>query len=112
LPEIKAAEAEAAVRDGANDVDMVINVGKALSGDWDYLRNDTRVVLEVTRRHDGVIKVLFETDFITADPVKIRLCEICAELNVDFVKTSTGYGFVKRLTVPITMLAPPSTMWY
>ncbi len=97
LPEIKAAEAEAAFRDGASDVDMVINVGKALSGDWAHVRNDIRAVLEVTRRNNGVIKVIFETDYLTADPVKIRLCEICSELKVDFVKTSTGFGFVKRV---------------
>lgn len=96
LPEIKAREAAAAFRDGAAEVDMVVNVGKVLSGDWDYVRNDIGAVLEVTRRHNGVIKVIFETDFISADPVKIHLCEICAGLKVDFVKTSTGFGFLKR----------------
>jgi deoxyribose-phosphate aldolase len=95
LPEIKAAEAELAFRQGCKDVDMVINVGKALSKDWAYVREDIAAVLAVTRKHSGILKVIFETDFIPQDEIKIRLCEICSELKVDFVKTSTGYGYVK-----------------
>jgi deoxyribose-phosphate aldolase len=96
VPEIKAEEAERAFRDGARDVDMVVNVGKALSHDWDYIHQDVRAVLDVTRKYNGVIKVIFETDLITDDTVKIDLCRICSELAVDFIKTSTGFGFVKR----------------
>jgi len=93
---VKAFEAEQAFASGARDVDMVVNVGKVLSSDWDYVRADIRAVTEVARRHEGVIKVIFETDYVTADAAKIRLCEICSELAVDFVKTSTGFGFVKQ----------------
>lgn len=95
LPEVKAAEAELAFKQGCKDVDMVINVGKALSKDWSYVHDDIAAVLAVTRKHGGILKVIFETDFIPHDDIKIRLCEICSELKVDFVKTSTGYGFVK-----------------
>ncbi len=96
LPLVKAAEAEQAFLDGVTDVDMVVNVGKVLSGDWDYVRRDIGAVLEVARRHKGILKVIFETDYYTDDAPKVKLCEICGELKVDFVKTSTGFGFVKR----------------
>jgi deoxyribose-phosphate aldolase len=105
VPGIKAAEARQAFADGAQDVDMVVNVGKVLSGDWAFVRDDVRSVLEVTRERGGVIKVIFETDYLDqgggngggkGDADKIRLCEICSEMGVDFVKTSTGFGFVKQ----------------
>lgn len=93
---IKAAEARQACADGAAELDMVINVGKALSGDWNYVRDDIRAVLDVGREHRAIVKVIFENDYIKDDAVKIRLCQICTELGVDFVKTSTGFGFVKQ----------------
>jgi deoxyribose-phosphate aldolase len=96
LPEIKAAEAVAAFRDGAHDVDMVVNAGKVLSKDWEYVRQEISAVLKVARSHGGIIKVIFETDYLTHDEDKITLCQICSELKVDYVKTSTGFGFVKR----------------
>jgi deoxyribose-phosphate aldolase len=96
LPEVKAAETETAFRDGAVDVDVVVNVGKALSADWDFVRSDLEPLVAITRTHGGVIKIIFETDFLTNDDTKIRLCEICNEIGVDYVKTSTGFGFVKH----------------
>ncbi len=95
LPEVKAFEAECAFRDGAREVDMVINTGEVLSEDWEFVREDVRAVTAVARAHKGIIKVIFETDFVTEDKHKIRLCEICSEEGVDYVKTSTGFGYVK-----------------
>ncbi len=95
LPEVKACEAECALRDGAREVDMVINTGKVLSEDWAFVREDIRAVTAVARKHSGIIKVIFETDFLTEDRPKIRLCELCSEEKVDYVKTSTGFGYVK-----------------
>lgn len=95
LPALKAAETERAFDDGAAEVDMVANIGKVLSEDWSYVREDIAVVLAVARQRRGLLKVIFETDYLTEDRHKIRLCEICGELGVDFVKTSTGFGFVK-----------------
>ncbi len=95
LPEVKALETERALQDGAVEADMVINIGKAQSGDWDYIREDIGAVLQVVRTHGGLLKVIFESGIIESDAVKIRLCEICSELGVDFVKTSTGYGYTK-----------------
>lgn len=96
LPAVKAAEAAAAFDDGAREVDMVINIGKALSHDWAFCRQDIAAVLEVVRSRGGVLKVIFETDYLTDDTAKRRLCELCSELRVDFVKTSTGFGFARQ----------------
>ncbi len=97
LPRIKAAEAQAALADGATDIDMVVNNGKVIGGDWDYVSQDIAEVLRVVRQKDGaLLKVIFETDFLTDDQAKIRLCKVCGELGVDYVKTSTGFGYVKQ----------------
>ncbi len=94
--EVKAFEACIAIRDGAKELDMVVNVGKVLAGDWEYVKQDIDAVLQVARKHTVILKVIFETDYVTDDATKVRLCEICDELGVDYVKTSTGFGFVKQ----------------
>jgi deoxyribose-phosphate aldolase len=94
--EVKRYETELACRDGATEIDVVINVGKALSGDFDFVERDIREVVEETHRHGALVKVILETDFLPDDEIKIRLCEICGRANADFVKTSTGFGFVKQ----------------
>jgi deoxyribose-phosphate aldolase len=101
--ESKRYETELACRDGAVEIDMVINVGKALSGDWDYVERDIRAVCEEAHRHGAKVKVILENDYLTAggaglgsDGLKIRLCEICERAGADWVKTSSGYGFVKQ----------------
>jgi deoxyribose-phosphate aldolase len=93
---VKVFEAEQACRDGATEIDMVINIGKALSGDWDYVESEIKAVTDMCHRHNAIIKVIFETDFVTKTEDKIRLCKICTRVGADFVKTSTGYGFVKQ----------------
>jgi len=92
----KVTEAEQALKDGADELDMVVNVGAALGGDWDTVRADIASVLGVARNGGAILKVIFETDYLTEDATKIHLCEICSELAVDFVKTSTGFGYVKQ----------------
>ncbi|MEX2188972.1 MAG: deoxyribose-phosphate aldolase [Pirellulales bacterium] len=89
--EIKRAEAERAVADGCQELDMVVNISKVLSGDWDYVRADIRAVIEVAHAAGQKVKVIFENAYL-ADEQKIRLCEICGELRADWVKTSTGYA--------------------
>ncbi|HBH83870.1 MAG: deoxyribose-phosphate aldolase [Bacteroidetes bacterium GWE2_41_25] len=93
---VKVFETEQACRDGAVEIDMVINIGKALQGDWDYVENEIRDVTEASHRHKAIVKVIFETDFVTKDEDKVRLCEICTKVGADFVKTSTGFGYVKQ----------------
>jgi deoxyribose-phosphate aldolase len=92
---IKVAETEQAITDGANEIDMVINIGKALGGDWDYVRADIAAVNRACLDRGAILKVIFETDYLSDEPI-IRLCEICSEVKTAFVKTSSGYGFVKQ----------------
>jgi deoxyribose-phosphate aldolase len=92
---VKVFEAEQACLEGATEIDMVINIGKALSGDWTYIEEEIVQVTNICHLHHSIIKVIFETDFITSEQDKIQLCKICTRAGSDFVKTSTGYGFVK-----------------
>jgi deoxyribose-phosphate aldolase len=87
----KHAEAVQALADGGEELDMVCNISRVLSGDWDNVRNDIKAVIEVTHAAGKKVKVIFENCYLEDDH-KIRLCEICSELNADWVKTSTGYG--------------------
>ena len=93
--EVKRYETEIACRDGATEIDMVINIGKALAGDWAYVEHDIRAVCDEAHRHRALVKVIFENDFMPNDAIKIMLCELCEKAGAEFVKTSTGYGFVK-----------------
>jgi len=88
---IKRAEAEQAVRDGGEELDMVVNISQVLSGNWDYVRDDIRAVIDVAHGAGQKVKVIFENCYLE-DAQKIQLCEICGELKADWVKTSTGYG--------------------
>lgn len=88
---IKVAETEQAIKDGCQEFDMVVNISKVLSGDWDYVTADIRAVIEPVHAAGQKVKVIFENCYLE-DAQKIRLCEICSELNADWVKTSTGYG--------------------
>lgn len=94
--DVKVYETERAIDDGAVEIDMVVNTGKVLSEDWDYVKDEISSIVTVTKKHGAALKVIFENDFLTEEKHKIKLCEICSELEVDFVKTSTGYGFVKQ----------------
>jgi deoxyribose-phosphate aldolase len=93
--EVKAFEANAAAAAGGREVDMVINIGKALSGDWDYVTDEIRQINSTVTRHGAILKVIFENDYLQESHI-IRLCQICSEIGVGFVKTSSGYGFVKQ----------------
>jgi len=92
---VKVFETETACKDGAVEIDMVINIGKALQEDWTYIEEEIKAVVDTSHRFGAITKVIFETDFITKDDQKIRLCEICSKAGADYVKTSTGFGFVK-----------------
>ncbi len=87
----KVAEAVQALADGGEELDMVVNISKVLSGDWEYVRQDIAAVVEVTHAAGQKVKVIFENCYLN-DVHKIRLCEICGDLRADWVKTSTGYG--------------------
>jgi deoxyribose-phosphate aldolase len=93
--ETKVAETHWACEQGAKEVDMVANVGKVLSGDWDCVERDIRAVVDTAKSHGVITKVIFETGLLPNDEVKIRLCKISEAAGAAFVKTSTGFGFVK-----------------
>jgi deoxyribose-phosphate aldolase len=88
---VKVFESERAIEEGATELDMVVNIGKVLGGDWDYVERDISLVVEAAHRRNAIVKVIFENCFLK-DEHKIQLCKICGELGADFVKTSTGYG--------------------
>jgi len=94
--EVKVFEAENACKDGAVEIDMVINIGKALQGDWDYIAKEIKSVSDACHRHRAIVKVIFETDYVTKETDIIKLCQICTEVGADYVKTSSGFGFVKQ----------------
>jgi deoxyribose-phosphate aldolase len=100
--EVKRFETGVACRDGAQEIDMVINIGKALSGDWDYVEADIKAVCDEAHAHGAKVKVIFENDYLTqggaglnSDEFKVKLCQISERAGADWVKTSSGYGFVK-----------------
>jgi deoxyribose-phosphate aldolase len=92
---IKVAETIQALKDGATEIDMVINIGKALGGQWDYVSDEIKHINDACLDHHAMLKVILETDYLEDEHV-VRICEICSQHRVAFVKTSTGYGFVKR----------------
>jgi deoxyribose-phosphate aldolase len=92
---IKVIEAEAAVLAGAPEIDMVVNIGKVLGGDWPYVTREIKAINDCVVGLGGILKVIFENDYLEDSHI-IRLCEICSEQPVAFVKTSTGYGFVRQ----------------
>ena len=92
---IKVKEAEAAVKAGGTEIDMVVNIGKVLGGDWQYVSAEIKAINDAVVANKAILKVIFENDYLQ-DRHVIRLCEICSEHHVAFVKTSSGYGFVKQ----------------
>ena len=88
---IKLAEARQALADGGEELDMVVNISQVLSGGWSYVRDDIGAVVGAAHEAGKKVKVIFENCYLKDDH-KIRLCQICGELDADWVKTSTGYG--------------------
>ena len=90
LPEIKALETVKAVEDGAEELDMVINLGALKSGDYDFVKRDIAAVLDVKRlSKEIIVKVIIETAYLTMEE-KVIACKLSKEAGADFVKTSTG----------------------
>jgi deoxyribose-phosphate aldolase len=88
---IKVAEARQALDDGGVELDMVVNLSKLLSGDWGYVRDEIKAIVDLAHERSGKVKVIFENCYLGNDHI-IRLCEVCGEACADWVKTSTGYG--------------------
>jgi deoxyribose-phosphate aldolase len=92
---IKIEETIEACNNGAVEIDMVVNIGKVLSAEWDYVSKEIESINTACKKNGAILKVIFENDFLNTDQ-KIKLCEICSNIGVAFVKTSTGYGYVKQ----------------
>jgi deoxyribose-phosphate aldolase len=88
---VKLAEVEQALRDGGAELDMVINISKAVSGDWNYVTTEIQALTHATHSGGAKIKVIFENAYLD-EAAKISLCRICGEIGVDWVKTSTGFA--------------------
>lgn len=94
--EVKRYEIRAAIAAGAEEIDAVVNVGKVLSADWEYVDHELRLLQAACRRGGVKLKLIFETDYLTSREAKIRLCNSCVAAGIAFVKTSTGFGYVKN----------------
>jgi deoxyribose-phosphate aldolase len=91
-PEVKAIEARLGIQDGAEELDMVMNVGKFLSGDYDWVRRDIEGVVAEARKAGIVkVKVILETCYLSPEGI-VKACEIARDAGADWVKTSTGFG--------------------
>ncbi|HUU39122.1 MAG TPA: deoxyribose-phosphate aldolase [Candidatus Desulfaltia sp.] len=87
----KVCEAEEAIRNGAVELDVVLNIGKLKSKDHDYIKADLEAVTSAAHARNVIVKVIFENCYLS-DEEKIAACRIAGEIGVDFVKTSTGFG--------------------
>ncbi len=94
-PSIKVLETNLAIQEGATEIDVVVNIGKVLGEQWAFVTEELRLVNEACVAGGVILKVIFENDHLQEQHIA-RLCEICTELKIAFVKTSTGYGFVKQ----------------
>jgi deoxyribose-phosphate aldolase len=88
---VKVDESKRAMDDGATELDMVINIGQAIGGNWQAVAADVKAVVDVAHAGGALVKVIFENCYLTDDQ-KVRLCRVCGEVGADYVKTSTGYG--------------------
>lgn len=92
MPEVKAFEAKNAIKNGAQELDMVINIGALKSGDYELVKQDIKGVVEAGKvSKEAIVKVILETGFLT-DKEKVNACKLAKEAGADFVKTSTGFS--------------------
>jgi deoxyribose-phosphate aldolase len=92
----KVYETRLACKDGATEIDMVVNIGKVLGEDWRYVKKEIFAINKECLKHGAILKVIFENDFLPKDKYKVKLTKICSTIGVAFIKTSTGYGYVKQ----------------
>jgi deoxyribose-phosphate aldolase len=90
-PEVKALEAKMAIEDGAVELDMVMNVGKFLTGDYDFVQKDIEAVVAEAKKSNAIVKVILEICYLSPEQIA-KACKIAEAAGADFVKTSTGFG--------------------
>ena len=91
VTEIKVLETRKAIEEGCTEVDMVMNIGRFLSGDYNLVLDDIAAVCEETHKGKAILKVILENAYLSQEQIK-KACEICTEAKADFTKTSTGYA--------------------
>ena len=89
--EVKTFETEQAIKNGATEIDMVINVGRLKAADYEYVENDVTQVVQLSKKNGALVKVIIEAALLT-DEEKVKACLICKKAQADFVKTSTGFS--------------------
>ena len=107
---VKLAETRQALADGGEELDMVVNISKVLSKDWDYVRKEIEEIVGATHAAGQKVKVIFENCYLE-DAHKVRLCEICGEARADWVKTSTGYGSGGATDADLRLMRAHSPPW-
>jgi deoxyribose-phosphate aldolase len=107
---VKVYEAERAMDDGATELDMVVNVGKVLSGEWNYVADDIAAVVRAAHARACKVKVIFENALL-ADEHKVELCKICGDARADWVKTSTGYAESGATLPDLELMRRHSPAW-
>jgi deoxyribose-phosphate aldolase len=110
LTAVKVFEAERAMDDGAMELDMVVNVGKVLSGEWNYVAHDILAVVQSAHTRGAKVKVIFENAYLK-DEHKRELCRICGEVRADWVKTSTGYAETGATLEDLRLMREHSPAW-
>ena len=98
---VKAFEAAEAIKNGADEVDMVINIGAAKDGDWDLVESDIQAVVDASK--DVTTKVIIETSLLT-DEEKVKACQAAVRAGSDFVKTSTGFSTAGATVADIALM--------
>ena len=89
--EAKCMEAELAIKDGADEIDYVLNIGKVKEHDYDYIRNEMTAIVKIVREHNIIVKVILENCYLEKDEI-VEVSRIAKEVKPDFIKTSTGFG--------------------
>ena len=110
LTKVKVYESELAIADGAAELDMVVNVGKVLSGEWNAVASDIAAVVGTAHAAGAKVKVIFENAFLT-DAHKKELCRICGDVRADWVKTSTGYAETGATVEDLKLMREHSPAW-
>ncbi|VTR93938.1 deoxyribose-phosphate aldolase : Deoxyribose-phosphate aldolase OS=Pirellula staleyi (strain ATCC 27377 / DSM 6068 / ICPB 4128) GN=deoC PE=3 SV=1: DeoC [Gemmata massiliana] len=110
LTAVKVFEAERAMDDGATELDMVVNVGKVLSGEWNFVADDIAAVVRAAHARVAKVKVIFENAYLK-DEHKRALCRICGDVRADWVKTSTGYAETGATIEDLKLMREHSPAW-
>jgi deoxyribose-phosphate aldolase len=108
--DVKLYESQKAMDDGATELDMVVNIGKVLSGEWNYVAHDIDAIVRAAHARNCKVKVIFENALLK-DEHKIALCNICGDLRADWVKTSTGYAESGATIPDLTLMRKHSPAW-